>query len=251
VDGLLTDRRVLVTGAATGIGAVAATVLSKAGAKVAATFHNTPPPAADAPVDWLHCDVTQEESVNSTVREAVTRLGGLDVLVHAAGLWAPGVPGQVDTNNLQKMIDINFKSTVLTNQAAYSVMRESGGHIINFGSSEAVTGNTRSATYAASKAAVHTWTRSAAKAWGSDRVRVNALLPAVQTPGADRLKEFLGDDGMEELERQLQVAIPLGGKLGDPATDLGPVLVFLASEGSGFITGQLLAVNGGLLMLGA
>jgi NAD(P)-dependent dehydrogenase (short-subunit alcohol dehydrogenase family) len=77
------------------------------------------------------------------------------------------------------------------------------------------------------------------------------LAPAMQTPGAERLREFLGPDGAAFLEQQLALTIPLGGALGDPVNDLGPVLVFLAGEGSHFITGQLIAVDGGLLMLGS
>jgi len=246
----LNNRRVLVTGAASGIGAAAVEVLGRAGARVAATFHNTPPPAATT-ASWVKCDVTDEASVRAAFAEAVETLGGLDVLVHAAGLWKPGVPGQIDTDNIRAMTDINFTSTVLTNEAAYSTMRESGGKIINFGSSEAVSGSAISATYAAAKAAVHAWTRSAAKSWAADGVTVNALAPAVQTPGADRRTEFIGPEAAAQFEKQLKTAIPLGGKLGDPVDDLGPMLVFLSGEGSRFITGQLLAVNGGLLMLGS
>lgn len=245
----LDNRRVLVTGAASGIGAATVQVLAENGAQVAATFHNTPP-ATEAGASWVHCDVTDRASVETAFGAAVETLGGLDVLIHAAGLWEPGIPSEIDIDSIHRMIDINFTSTVLTNQAAYSVMRESGGQIINLGSSEGVSGSTISATYAASKAAVHVWTRSAAKAWAAQNVTVNSLAPAVQTPGADRVREFIGPAAAAAFEQQLQVAIPLGGKLGDPVTDLGPMLVFLASEGSKFITGQLLPVNGGLLMVG-
>lgn len=130
-------------------------------------------------------------------------------------------------------------------------MGEAGGRIINFGSSEGVMGSPMSAVYAASKAAVASWTRSAAKSWAARRITVNALAPAVETPGAQRLRDFLGPDLLPLIEQQLQASIPLGGKLGDPAADLGPVLVFLAGDGARFITGQLIAVDGGLMMLGA
>ncbi|PXW32677.1 UNVERIFIED_CONTAM: NAD(P)-dependent dehydrogenase (short-subunit alcohol dehydrogenase family) [Williamsia faeni] len=246
---LLNGRRVLVTGAATGIGAATVDVLTQAGAHVAATFHNTKPEDT-ASASWVHCDVTDPASVDSAFGEVVGTLGGLDVLIHAAGLWAPGVPGHIDTANIHKMIDINFTSTVLTNQAAHAVMRETGGQIINFGSSEGVSGSPISATYAASKAAVHSWSRSVAKAWAADNVTVNTIAPAVETPGANRLREFLGPEAAAQLTQQLKAAIPLGGELGDPATDVGPMLVFLSGEGAKFITGQFLAVNGGLLMVG-
>src|ERR1700742_503900 len=247
---LLEGRRILVTGAATGIGAAAVRVLHAAGARLAATYHRTAP-AGDAPdVAWLQCDVRDPESVDNAFAGAVRELGGLDVLVNAAGLWQPGVPGQVTADEIDFLLATNVKATILTNQAAYALMRENGGQIINFGSAEAVMGSPMAAGYAATKGAVQAWTRSAAKAWGADRVTVNAVAPAVQTAGADRLRNFLGPDAAAFIDQQMKLSIPLGGKLGDPASDLGPVLVFLASEGAGFITGQLIPVDGGLAMVG-
>ncbi|MFT4044346.1 MAG: SDR family oxidoreductase [Gordonia sp. (in: high G+C Gram-positive bacteria)] len=249
--------RILVTGAASGIGAASVHVLTEAGARVAATFHNTAPTPDAAPISgstaphWLHCDVTDQESVDAAFTEATETLGGLDVLVHAAGRWAGHVPGQITVDDLQTMLDINFVSTVLTNQAAFTAMSAGGGgRIINFGSSEGVSGSTISAPYAAAKAAVHSWTRSAARAWAPRNITVNTVAPAVATPGADRRWEFVGPQAAEQFRKQLQSAIPLGGHLGDPQDDLGPVLVFLAGAGARFITGQFLAVNGGLLMVG-
>jgi 3-oxoacyl-[acyl-carrier protein] reductase len=247
---LLEGRRILVTGAATGIGAAAVRVLHAAGARVAATYHRTTP-ADDAPdVTWLQCDVRDTESVDTAVDSAATALGGLDVLVNAAGLWQPGVPGSITSDEIDFLLATNVKATVLTNQAAHRVMREKGGQIINFGSAEAVMGSPIAAVYAATKGAVQAWTRSAAKAWGADRVTVNALAPAVQTAGADRLRDFLGPDIAPFIDQQMKLSIPLGGKLGDPTDDLGPVLVFLASAGARFITGQLIPVDGGLAMVG-
>ncbi|WP_024795578.1 SDR family NAD(P)-dependent oxidoreductase [Tomitella biformata] len=246
----LENRRVLVTGGATGIGAAAVHVLHAAGAKVAATFHNTRPTASPE-ARWLQCDATDQDQVDQTVAAAVAELGGLDVLIHAAGNWTPGLPGQLDANDVHTAMAVNFTSTVLTNQAAHAAMRASGGQIINFGSAEGVTGSADSASYAAAKAAVQSWTRSAAKAWGRDGVTVNALAPAMQTPGADRRLGTLNPEHIPMYEQQLKAVIPLGGKLGDPVSDLGPVLLFLASDAAKFMTGQLIAVDGGLMMLGA
>ncbi len=248
----LRGRRILVTGGATGIGAAAVGALTEAGAEVAATYHQTPPPDGLAAA-WLQCDVRDADAVSAMVRQAAERLGGLDVLVNAAGLWQAGIPGYISVDEISFLLDTNVKATILTNQAAYAVMKDQdpkGGRIINFGSSEAVMGSPISAVYAATKGAVQAWTRSAAKAWAADKVTVNALAPAVQTAGADRLREFLGPDASAFIDQQMQMMIPLGGALGDPARDLGPMLVFLAGPGSGFITGQLLAVDGGLMMVG-
>lgn len=243
-------RRVLVTGAATGIGAAAVAVLSAAGARVVGTFHNTEP-VSRAGAAWIGCDVTDQRAAEEAVAEAVTELGGLDVLIHAAGNWQPAIPGQLDAEDIRSMLDANFGATVFTNQAAYASMKSSGGQIVNFGSAEGVTGSPFAATYSAAKAAVHAWTRSAARLWAADGVTVNAVAPAVQTPGADRLRDTLSLEGVQHLEQQLKSAIPLGGTLGDPVEDLGPVLLFLSSDAARFITGQLIAVDGGLQMLGA
>ena len=107
-------------------------------------------------------------------------------------------------------------------------MRANGGWIINLGSGEAVMGSPISALYAATKGAAHAWTRSIAKAWASEKVTAIALAPAMETPGADRLREFLGPQAATFLDQQLKATIPLGGALGDPVRDLGPVLVFLS-----------------------
>jgi 3-oxoacyl-[acyl-carrier protein] reductase len=244
-------RRILVTGGATGIGAAAVQVLSEAGAAVVATYHRTPPPDG-AGVSWVQCDLRDAAAVDDMVSGAAETLGGLDVLLHAAGLWQPGIPGQITGEEIDFLVDTNIKATIFTNQAAYAVMRKAGGgRIINFGSGEAVMGSPISAVYAATKGAVSAWTRSIARAWAAEKVSAIALAPAVQTPGADRLREFLGPEAARFIDEEIKKTIPLGGALGDPVNDLGPTLVFLCSEGSRFITGQLIAVDGGLVMLGA
>ncbi|MDT5331936.1 MAG: 3-oxoacyl-[acyl-carrier protein] reductase [Mycobacterium sp.] len=247
----LDGRRILVTGGATGIGAAAVQVLSEAGAAVVATYHRTTPPDR-AGVTWVQCDVRDSAAVDAMVTAAAETLGGLDVLLHAAGLWQPGIPGQITGKNIDFLVDTNLKATIFTNQAAYAVMRkDGGGRIINFGSGEAVMGSPISAVYAATKGAVTAWTRSIARAWAAEKVSAIALAPAVQTPGADRLREFLGPEAADFIDERIKATIPLGGALGDPVNDLGPTLVFMCGEGSRFINGQLIAVDGGLVMLGA
>jgi 3-oxoacyl-[acyl-carrier protein] reductase len=252
MEDVLQGRRILVTGGATGIGAAAVGVLTEAGAEVAATYHKTTPPD-DLKATWLQCDVRDADAVSATVQQAVERLGGLDVLVNAAGLWQPGIPGYISADEISFLLDTNVKATILTNQAAYAAMKNQdpkGGRIINFGSGEAVMGSPVAAVYAATKGAVQAWTRSAARAWAADNVTVNALAPAVQTPGANRFRDFLGPEAGALIDQQMKMMIPIGGALGEPARDVGPMLVFLAGTGSGFITGQLLAVDGGLIMVG-
>jgi NAD(P)-dependent dehydrogenase (short-subunit alcohol dehydrogenase family) len=150
----LDGRRILVTGGATGIGAAAVQALKEAGASVVATYHRTPPPE-QAGVSWVQCDVRDAAAVDAMVTGAAETLGGLDVLLHAAGLWQPGIPGQITGEDIDFLADTNVKATIFTNQAAYAVMRkDGGGRIINFGSGEAVMGSPISALYAATKGAV-------------------------------------------------------------------------------------------------
>jgi 3-oxoacyl-[acyl-carrier protein] reductase len=224
----LQGRRILVTGAATGIGAAAVRVLTEAGAEIAATYHRTPPPD-DLAATWLQCDARDPDAVSAMTQQAVEHLGGLDVLVNAAGLWQAGVPGFISADDISFLLDTNIKATILTNQVAHAVMKDQGdegGRIINFGSSEAVVGSPISAVYAATKGAVQAWTRSAARAWAADNVTVNALAPAVQTPGADRLRAFLGPEAGALIDQQMKMMIPLGGRWEIPRAMSGQYLFF-------------------------
>jgi 3-oxoacyl-[acyl-carrier protein] reductase len=226
----LHGRRILVTGSATGIGAAAVAVLREAGANVVATYHRTPPPSQGG-VTWLQCDVRDSATVDDVVNTAADTLGGLDVLLHAAGLWQPGIPGQITGDDIDFLVDTNLKATIFTNQAAYAVMRnDGGGRIINFGSGEAVMGSPISALYAATKGAVSAWTRSVAKAWGAEQVSVIALAPAVQTPGADRLREFLGPEAADFIDDQIKSTTRLAVRSGIRSTTSGQRWCFCAAR---------------------
>jgi NAD(P)-dependent dehydrogenase (short-subunit alcohol dehydrogenase family) len=249
---LLQGRRIIVTGAATGIGNAAARAFCEAGARVAGIYNTTmPEDRIDASVIWHHCDMRDQARVRKVFETVATEFGGLDVLYHAAGTWQPSSPGEITEEQVDFQIDNTLKATIWANQIAFTLMREKGGRIINTGSSEGVTGSAKAAAYGIAKAAVHAWTRSCAKAWGRYGITVNAIAPAIATRGLTRLKAHLGKDQVAAFETNLRQMIPLTGSPGDPLKDAAPLLVFLAGEGSGFITGQLLAVDGGLLMLGA
>jgi NAD(P)-dependent dehydrogenase (short-subunit alcohol dehydrogenase family) len=155
--------------------------------------------------------------------------------------------------DLDYLISTNLKATVFVNQASFEHMT-GGGAIVNLGPCEGVHSNP-DAHYSATKAAVHSWTRAAARRWRHRGITVNALAPAVETPGAERVREQVGSEGAVLFEERIRSVMPVAGKfgsgrLGDPVDDLGPMLVFLAGRGAHFITGQLLAVDGGVMMLG-
>lgn len=248
----LAGRRAVVSGAAGGIGAAAVASFLAAGAEVVGLFHTTPPPDdLKERCEWVACDVRARGSVHAAFDQAASILGGIDVLLHAAGGWRPSTPESLSDDEFDLVIDTNLRSTIIVNQAAFERMRHSGGQIINLGSAEGVRGNPLAPSYAVAKAGVHAWTRSVAAAWGKSGVTVNALAPAVSTSGAERLWEHLGEERAAMFKERLRTTMPLRGELGDPETDLGPVMVFLASSGARFMTGQLIAVDGGLQMLGA
>jgi 3-oxoacyl-[acyl-carrier protein] reductase len=131
----LGGRRIVITGAATGIGLAAVREIAKQGAQVAAVYHNSPPPPelADA-ATWLRCDLTDKACVDAAFAAIAGQFGGIDVLLHAAGLWAPATPEGVTEAELNTLVGVNLNATVFANQAAFAWMRDSGGAIINLGS---------------------------------------------------------------------------------------------------------------------
>src|SRR5246127_5300652 len=117
----LQGRRILVTGGATGIGAAAVGVLAEAGADVVATYHKTPPPDV-LKATWLQCDARDADAVTAMTHQAAEHLGGLDVLVNAAGLWQAGIPGYIGVDDILFLLGTNVTAAILTNQAAYARM---------------------------------------------------------------------------------------------------------------------------------
>jgi NAD(P)-dependent dehydrogenase (short-subunit alcohol dehydrogenase family) len=248
----LEGKRIIVTGSASGIGAATVSAYTTQGARVVGIDvddERGKAVAAEAGASYLHGDVAVGESVRQAFADATRELGGLDVLAHIAGV-EPAAPAEsITEEDWDRVLDVNAKGTMLTNQAAFDALRESRGAIINFASAAGVLGQPRSAHYAASKGAVLAWTRTIAREWGAYGIRANSLAPAMWTPMFDEHRARLSPDELAMLDMSLLHTIPLGGKLGDPAADMAPVMVFLASDASHFITGQTLPVDGGLLML--
>jgi NAD(P)-dependent dehydrogenase (short-subunit alcohol dehydrogenase family) len=252
LDPRLEGRRVVVCGAAGGIGAAAVQELHGRGARVAAIFNSTPPAEHLAGLArWYQGDLSDKAAVDSLFDEIARDLGGIDALIQPAGTWREGTPEDADEAQIDFLVGMNFKSTVFTNQAAHRHMQGKGGSIVNFGSVEGVEGAPRSAVYAATRGAVHAWTRSAARAWGPDGITVNAIAPIMMTPLTERAFATMSPAEQEGMAAALREKIPIGGKFGNPLRDCAPVLAFLVSPDSHFITGQLISVDGGFRMLGA
>ena len=251
----LQGKRIIVTGSARGMGAatlrsyvkagadvIGMDIADDAGAKVASEAGKQGPGTAA----YLHADISDQESIDSAFAEAAQRLGGLDTLAHPAAIHRFSSACDVSVADWDLMFAVNVRGTMLTNQAAHGYLKESGGgSIINFGSISGQRPEPVAASYSAAKGAVHAWTRTAAGTWGADNIRVNAILPAMDTP---MYRNALAQASAEQTEINKQVnlaTIYMGGKYGDPDKHLGPVMVFLASDASWFITGQLIPVDGG------
>ncbi|MGA9524804.1 MAG: SDR family oxidoreductase [Myxococcaceae bacterium] len=252
----LQGKSIIVTGAARGMGAATVRTYVRAGATVTAMdltdeLGQQVVAAANAEgpgrATYRHIDVANRGSVDSTFAAAVAELGGLDVLAHPAAIQRGGTAADVTSEDWDLMFAVNVRGTLLTNQAAFKAMRAGGkgGSIINFGSISGLRPEPVAPAYSASKGAVHSWTRTAAAAWGPDQVRVNAILPAIATPMyEDAISRMTPEQALAH-RWQNEESIAMGKKYGDPDRDLGPVMVFFASDGSRFITGQLIPVDGG------
>ena len=194
----------------------------------------------------MHVDISERESVETGFAEAVKNLGGLDALAHPAAIQRTSDAGDVSVEDWDLMFAVNVRGTMLTNQVAHRYLKESGGgSIINFGSISGLRPEVSAAAYSAAKGAVHSWTRTAAGTWGKDKVRVNAILPAMATPMYLEAIARATDEQTDAIYWQNLHSIYLGHEYGDPDQDLGPVMVFFASDASKFITGQLIPVDGG------
>lgn len=252
----LDGSRIVVTGGAQGIGASAVRALVREGARVVSLDVRDDEGrrgALDATVEgpgtaeFVACDVRRRDQVTAAFAEAVGLLGGLDGLVHAAGVESRGPAEDLTDEQWDTVLGVNLTGTFLTNQTAFPYLCEAGGgRILNFGSGAALEPFPRAAHYSAAKAGVMAWTRTVAHAWGQHGITVNAVVPAMRTPLYEATRASMTPDQLTAHDALLASRLPLGGALGEPDRDLAPVLVFLLGPGARFITGQFVAVDGGL-----
>jgi len=250
---LLKGKRAIVTGGASGIGAATVRAYVGEGANVVALDVDAEGGArvcADAGGTFLPCDVADRAQVFATVERAVAALGGLDIMANVAGVERRTPAEDISDDEWDLVFSVNVKGTLYTNQAAFRHLRARGGRIINFGSGAGIRGQAGSAHYSASKGAVMSWTRTVAQEWAKYRITVNSVVPAIWTPMYDAWRARMSDQERMIHDMAMQHVVPLGGKLGDPDGDMAPVMVFLASDASHFMTGQCFAVDGGMIMLG-
>lgn len=248
----LRGKRVLVTGASTGIGAAVAKGFAGAGSTVAVHF-NSSRKEAHAVADAIAAmggravlvagDLSHTAEVERVVDEAEAALGGLDVLINnAGGMVRRATLAETDDAYLDAVFALNVRSVIHASRNALPYLRASGGSIVNTGSIAARHGGGPGAgQYAAAKAWVQSVTRNMAKEFATDGIRVNAVAPGViQTPFQDR---YSTPDFLESVRR----TVPLG-RLGTPEDCVAAYLFLASSAAAGFITGQIIEVNGGQLM---
>ena len=243
----LMGQTALVTGASRGIGKAVALELAAAGATVAVNYANSNA-GADAVVAEitaqggsayaLQADVSQEEEVNALVEAVIKRSGSLDVLVNNAGITRDGLLMRMKTSAWQAVINLNLTGVFLCTRAVTRPMlKQKRGRIVNITSVVGLMGNAGQANYAAAKAGVIGFTRSSAKELASRGITVNAVAPG-----------FIATDMTKDLQAEaLLAAIPLG-RYGEVAEVAGAVRFLAADPAAAYITGQVLQVDGGMLM---
>jgi 3-oxoacyl-[acyl-carrier protein] reductase len=231
----LAGARALVTGASSGIGLATVAALEAAGASVVG-LDRVPPPGPTA--SHVKADLTDEWAVVAAVAEARRRLGGIDILVNAAGIMQDAAIGAITAEHVDRHFDINVRGLILVTREALPAMK-AGGRIINVASELAYIGRKHASVYVATKAAVLGLTRSWARELAPD-ILVNAVAPG---PTDTPLLDFAN---LKPDVQALELSNPLG-RLGQPR-EIADAIVFLAGPGASFITGQCLGVNGGAAM---
>ena len=236
----LKNRVAIVTGAAQGIGYAIATCMAQAGATVIVGDRNAP---KDGDLAWYSLDVSDETSVQEFVGYVANEYGAPSILVNNAGILTDTPLTEQSTEEWDRVMNVNLRGPFLMAKHVVPLMvAEDKPTIVNIGSLEGIAGNPNHSAYMASKAGVHGLTVSMAIDLGPKGIRANAIAPGwINTElNKDYVKTLPDQD---QVTRELSKLHPVG-HIGDPS-DIGDVAVWLASEASRFVTGQIIQVEGG------
>ena len=244
----LKGQVVIVTGGASGIGGALTSVLTQRGASVVAV--DVDEKAGEKIVKenpdkiaFLNGDVSKEAVAKEAVAIAISKFGKLTGLVNNAHPSVEKTIMEHTDDDWALSIDAGFYATLYFMKAAYPELKKTKGAVVNFGSGAAIRGNIGQASYAAAKEAIRGLSRVAANEWAQDEIQVNIVSPLALTEGLAEWKITSPNE-----YKQVADNIPMK-RFGDPQKDIAPVVVFLLSEDSRYITGQTLMVDGGDIKL--
>ncbi len=246
----LENKKAIVTGAGRGIGRAVALAFAREGADVLINYHSNDAAAKEvaAEVEQLgrqavivKADVSNYQDCQSMVQSAIDKLGGLDILVNNAGMSKPSLLLKMTEEDWDRIIDIHLKGTFNGTQAAARHMKEQkSGSIINVISSAGLFGTVGQINYSSAKAGIIGFTKSACRELGRYNITVNAICPGITaTEMTDKVRS-------DEKLREIYLGRIQLGRFAEPE-DISPAFVFLASGEGEYITGQVLAVDGGYI----
>jgi NAD(P)-dependent dehydrogenase (short-subunit alcohol dehydrogenase family) len=245
----LGDKRIIVIGAATGIGRAAAAAAAAEGARVViADLAEKQGQATASEIGhgcaFIRCDVSSEESVQTLFATAADHLGGLDGLVNNAGLQKAGPMVDLSVADWDSLMAVNARGVFLATRAAVPHLKAAGGgSIVNTASLAAKRGGPGVTAYAASKGAVMAFTTACALELAADNIRVNSICPGfIDTPFNNPAIAFLG--GREAQERLVKSWVPLGRQA--TPEEIAPLYTFLLSDESSYVTAQSYSIDGGV-----
>ena len=245
---LLEGKTVIITGASRGIGRKIAEVFAKQGANIAFTYRSSDEKAKaledelsanGCKVKGYKSDASNFEAAQQLAVDVLEEFGSIDVLVNNAGITKDGLLMRMSENDFDSVMDINMKSVFnMTKAVLRPMLKQRKGSIINMSSVVGVKGNAGQANYSASKAAINGFTKSTALELGSRDIRCNSIAPGfIET----EMTDALGGEQIQEWRN----SIPL--KRGGTTEDIANSALFLASDMSAYVTGQVLHVCGGML----
>lgn len=244
----LKDKAAIVTGSGRGIGEGVAKKFAELGAKVVVSDiveENVKKVVDDinnsgGTAVGMVSDVTKVADVDALIQKCTSEFGSLDILVNNAGITRDSLCMRMSDEQWDQVIDVNLKGVFLCGRAAYKVMmKQKSGNIINIASIVGIIGNIGQTNYAATKGGVIAMTKTWAKEFASRGVRVNGIAPGF-------IKSDMTDAIPDDIKEKFKGSIPLR-KFGEPE-DIANACSFLVSEAAGFITGQILVVDGGMVM---
>jgi 3-oxoacyl-[acyl-carrier protein] reductase len=245
----LEGRVALVTGSSRGIGEAIALRLAQEGAKVAVNYHTGEEAAArvveaiaasGGDAVSIGADVSREDQVNTLVKRVLEHWQKLDILVNNAGITRDRLLLRMSSQDWDEVLNVNLRGAYMCTRAALPHMvRRRHGRIVNVSSVVGLSGNPGQANYAASKAGLIGLTKAVAREVASRNITVNAVAPGyIVTDMVQNLPE--------EVQKSVLEHIPLA-RFGAPE-DVAAAVAFLCSEGAGYITGQVIGIDGGLAM---